>query len=223
MDDEDRTGRTGVSEPSGSSRWADRVETLTVLLIALTAVLAAWTAFESSKWGGEMSVQFSRAGALRTESVRASNLANRQTVVDVTLFTGFADAYFAGDDELAAFYRDRFPDRLAVATDAWIATRPLVSADAPPSPFDMSEYRSEPAEESARLEQQAEARATAARAANQKGDNYTLTSIFLATVLLLAAVSTRVSSRRLQVTLFNVAVVVFLAVGVVVATFPVLV
>ncbi len=220
---EDDASPASPGDGSEPSSWPSRLETLTVVLIAITAVLTAWTGFESSKWGGEMAIRFSQAGALRTESVRANNEANRQTVVDVSLFTSFADAYFTGNAELVDFYRQRFPDRLAIATEAWIATEPLVSPDAPASPFDMPEYQLASADEAARLEEEADAKASAARDANQIGDNYTITSIFLATVLLLAAVSTRVSSRRLQVALFVIASVIFVGVGIVVATFPVLV
>jgi hypothetical protein len=217
----DETGHGADAAPDDEvPKW---LETFTVVLIALTAVLTAWTAFESSKWGGEMSIRFSEAGALRTESVRASNLANRQTVIDVTLFTSFADAYFDGDDARMAFYQERFPERLAVAVDAWIASQPLIDPEAAASPFDLPEYRLEAAEESAALEDDAEARSGLARQANQRGDNYQVTSIFLATVLLLAAVSTRVTDRRTQVVLVVLATGIFLVVGGVVATFPVLV
>lgn len=207
--------------PDDASRWDRRIELFSVMLIALTAVLAAWSAFQSSKWGGEMSIRFSEASALRTESVRESNLANRETIVDVGLFSDFAAAAADGDEELATFFQERFPDRLAVAVDAWLATDPLVAEDAPGSPFDMDEYVSAPSERAADLERQAEERAEAARDANQRGDNYTLTSIFLATVLLLAALSVKVDDTRMQRMLLGAAVVVFILTAVVISTFPV--
>src|SRR5919106_1401745 len=110
--------------------WGRSIELLSVLLIALTAVLTAWSAFEASKWGGVMSIRFAEAGAARTESVRAANQATQQTAIDVGLFTDYADAVARNDERLAAFLSDRFPDRLAVATDPWEATQPLVTPDA---------------------------------------------------------------------------------------------
>lgn len=201
--------------------WGRTVELLSVLLVALTAVLTAWSAFEASKWGGVMSIRFAEAGAARTESVRAANQATQQTAIDVGLFTDYADAVARNDERLAAFLSDRFPDRLAVATDAWEATRPLVTPDAPATPFEMPEYVVEAREQAEDLELDADDLAAQAREANQRGDNFTITTIFLATVLLLAALSAKIDSPRLQRSLLGIAAAIFVVTGVVIATFPV--
>ena len=201
--------------------FARRVEFVAVLMIALTAVLTAWTAFESSKWGGVMSIEFSQAGATRTESVRASNVANRQTVVDVSLFTSYAEAVANENTLLADFLSDRFPERLGIAVDAWLATEPLQNPDAPATPFDMPEYVLEASEQADQLEVEAAAASQRAREANQRSDNYTVTTVFLATVLLLSALSSKVDNSRLQIALLMIAGVIFVSIGVVVAQFPV--
>lgn len=201
--------------------FARRIELVGVLLIALTAVLTAWTAFESSKWGGVMSIEFSQAGAIRTESVRASNLANRQTVVDVSLFTSYAEAVANEDQALADFLSERFPERLSVAVGAWLDTEPLENSDAPATPFDMPEYVLDASLEADRLEADASAASQRAREANQRSDNYTVTTVFLATVLLLSALSSKVDNRNLQVALVAIAAVMFIGIGIVVAQFPV--
>jgi hypothetical protein len=214
----------GAPAPSDEFRepwWVRHLELIAVLLIALTAVFTAWSAFQSSKWGGVMSIRFSEAGAARTESVRNSNLANNETVIDVNLFANWVDALAVDDDELADFYQARFPDRLAVAVDAWLATEPLRSADAPASPFDMDEYRLEPQEEAARLEARAERRSALARDANQTGDNYTVTSVFFASAILLAALSAKIGRLSLRIVMLAGSAVLLLGTAVVVATFPV--
>lgn len=201
--------------------WARRVEIAGVLLIALTAVLTAWTAFESSKWGGVMSIDFSEANATRTESVRSSNAANRQTVVDVSLFTAYAEAVATGNDQLADFLVERFPDRLALAMDAWLATEPLENPDAPATPFEMPEYVLDAADEAQALETQAAQSSQDARNANQRSDNYTIMTVFLATVLLLAALSSKVDNPRLQIALLVIALALFIGIGTTVAQMPV--
>ena len=168
-----------------------------------------------------MSIRFAEAGAARTESVRAANQATQQTAIDVGLFTDYADAVARNDERLAAFLSDRFPDRLAVATDAWEATRPLVTPDAPATPFEMPEYVVEAREQAEDLELDADDLAAQAREANQRGDNFTITTIFLATVLLLAALSAKIDSPRLQRSLLGIAAAIFVVTGVVIATFPV--
>lgn len=212
---------TTDGDDAKASHRKDRLELFAVLLMALTAVMTAWSAFEASKWGGVMSINFAEAGATRTESIRASNLANQQFTVDVSLFTEFADATANGKAELAGFYRDRFPDRLAVATDAWLEAKPFQNADAPSSPFVMEDYVLAASEKADDLERQADAKSQAARDANQDGDNYTITSVLFATVILLAALSGKVRTLRTARLLLGLSVVMFLGSVAVIATYPI--
>ena len=45
------------------------------------------------------------------------------------------------DQPRADFYAERFRGEFKPAFDAWLATKPLANPDAPPSPFEMAEYR----------------------------------------------------------------------------------
>lgn len=220
-DEADPPSRVGAEVDRAFTAVHDKIELISVILIALTAVFTAWSAFESSKWGGVMSIDFSAANAARTESVRASDEANRQITVDVGLFTSYADALAAGEDDLADFYRERFPDRLGVATDAWLATNPLEEPGAPASPFDMDEYRLDASDEAARLADEADQKSADARQANQRGDNYTITSVFFASAILFAALSSKLRAPRLGVGLLVLAAVIFVATAVVIASYPV--
>lgn len=216
------TGASAPAEPVDRDReWLSRLELFAVLLMALTAVMTAWSAFEASKWGGVMSIKFSEASATRTESVRSSNLANRQVTVDVDLFSNYVDAVANDDTAEAEFFRDRFPERLAVAVDAWEALDPLTDPDAPGTPFEMEEYVLEAAATADRLEQEADQRSAEARTANQDGDNYTITSVLFATVILLAALSSKVRTARTGLALLALAVVVFVASVAVIGTYPI--
>ncbi|MCB1027699.1 MAG: hypothetical protein KDB24_08060 [Microthrixaceae bacterium] len=215
---------TTPAEPHDSREVAHKKDTLelfAVALMALTAVMTAWSAFEASKWGGVMSINFAEAGATRTESIRASNLANQQFAVDVSLFTEFADATANDQPELATFYRNRFPDRLAVATDAWLETKPFQTDDAPSSPFDMDDYVLEANIEAEDLQNQADQKSEDARTANQDGDNYTITSVLFATVILLAALSGKVRTLRTARLLLGLSVVLFIGSVAIIATYPI--
>lgn len=167
-----------------------------------------------------MTLAFNEAGVARSESVRASNEADRQMTIDVSLLGDYVAAVGNGDGELAEFIAERFPDHLAVASEAWLATDPLVTPDAPPTPFDMDEYRLEDAEEADRLVREAEARKQEARQAGDNSDDFTLTSVLLAVVILFAALSTKTADRRLQRILLGLALAVFAATAGVIATFP---
>lgn len=213
----------GPDDPKSTAaeKKASNIELFSVLLIALTAVLTAWSGFQSSKWGGVMSIEFSAANAARTESVRMSNQANQQTSIDVGLFVNYVSARASEDEDLADFLLERMPERLAVATDAWLETKPLTTADAPKTPFEMVEYVVPAMEKADDLGLQADDHSDAARDANQTGDNYTITSVFFASVILLAALSTKVDSERLQKVLLATAVIILIATSAVIAAYPI--
>lgn len=216
------TDAPAPDDTSGSDRRRSaRLEIVAVILLSLTAIGTAWTGFQSAKWSGVMSISFSEANAQRTESVRRSNAAAHELQLDVGLFTAWVQAIAEDDERLADFLTERFPDRLRVATDAWLETEPLVSPDAPSSPFRMDEYVLVDALESERLERAAEESAAWAREANQRSDNYVLTTIMFASVLFFAGISTKLHHPRPRAVLTGVAAVVFVAAVVVLSTFPV--
>ncbi len=199
-----------------------RAELVATVILSIATVLTAWSAFQATKWGGEMSLQFSAANAARTFSVAASNQAAAQTTIDVTLFAEYAAAVANDEDELADFLEARFRDEFRPAFDAWVATSPLVTPGAPASPFDMPEYELAATVEAAELATTAEEAAGLARDANQRGDNYVLLSVLFASVLFFAGVSTKAGSLRIQVALTTLAGLLLATAGVIVLTFPIL-
>ena len=68
-------------KPTASTLWAsnDRVELVATIVLAVATILTAWSGFQSGKWGGEQAVNFSEAGAARTESTRTDTLAGQLT------------------------------------------------------------------------------------------------------------------------------------------------
>ncbi len=216
-----------------------RFELAESIIIAIAAVLTAWTAFQSTKWGGVQADFYSRAGATRTESVRASGVADRQATIDVTVFTEWLAAradelrqdpnsslgrdgiYTPDPGTLSGFLFLRFRPEFRAASAAWLDLRPLQSADAPQTPFDMPQYRLASAEEAANLEVRAEELADSARAANQRGDNYVLVTILYALVLFFAGISSKMDTARARGFLLGVAIVVLVGTTIVVATMPI--
>ena len=157
-----------IDLPARYDRWEPLAEVIATLVLAVATLATAWSGYQAARWGGEQSTSYSQAGALRTESVRASNRAGQVTQVDIGLFTNWVNAFAAGDEELATFYENRFRDEFRPAFDAWIATDPRNNPDAPSSPFELPEYRVSLAEESADLEKQAEEMFSLGEEANQR-------------------------------------------------------
>jgi hypothetical protein len=200
-----------IDLPTRFDRWEPLAEVIATLVLALATVATAWSGYQAARWGGEQSSSYSQAGALRTESVRASNQAGQRIQIDIGLFTNWVNAFAAGDQQLTGFYENRFRDEFKPAFEAWIATEPVANPDAPSTPFEMPEYRVSAAEESSILEEQAAESFAKGEAANQIGDNYILNTVFLASVLFLGGIASRFKamSARWVILLFSLGILVF--------------
>jgi len=183
-----------IDLPSRWDRWEPLAEMIATVILAVATLATAWSGYQSARWGGEQSTKFSQAGALRTESVRASTTAGQISQVDIGLFTNWVNAFAVDNQLLADFYVDRFRPEFAVAFEAWLATDPRNNPEAPKSPFSMPEYTVSQAQEADRLEQESSKSFAEGGAANQTSDNYILNTVILASVLFLAGVQTRIKS-----------------------------
>lgn len=198
-----------------------RFELVATVLLALATVATAWSGYQASRWNGEQAKAFSRASATRIESSKADALANAQTQVDVLTFTQWVDAYIRGEGELVTFYEKRFREEFKPAVDAWVATKPATSPDAPLTPFAMPEYRLEARDEAERLEAEAEAFAAKGRDNVQRATNYVLGVVLFAAALFFAGISTKLETPRLRRVVLGFGVAVFVTTVIWIATFPV--
>ncbi|MBS1676155.1 MAG: hypothetical protein JST08_02100 [Actinobacteria bacterium] len=198
-----------------------RAELLATILLAVAAVATAWSSYQSARWSGVQANDYSGASAARIESTRAATEAGQETQVDVLTFTQWVDAYAKGEKRLADFYYARFRPEFKPAVEAWVATRPLRTPGAPPSPFAMPRYRlAAKAEASARLAE-AETTAAEAREANQRSDNYVLAVVLFAAALFFAGISTKLTMPRQRLAVLGLGYLLFLGTAVWLATFPV--
>jgi Na+-translocating ferredoxin:NAD+ oxidoreductase RnfD subunit len=199
----------------------DRVELVATVLLAIATVATAWSGYQSTRWNGEQAKAGGRANALRIESAKAAGLANTQTEIDVASFTQWVDAYTLGQNDLADFYFKRFRKEFRPAVDAWIATRPLKSANAPPTPFAMPQYKLAARTQAERLQAQAEISAAQVLRNIQRASNYVLGVVLFASALFFAGMSTKLTSPKLRVVMLSIGCAVFLLTALWIATSPV--
>jgi hypothetical protein len=202
--------REGDSLVLGAS---DRIELVATIIMALAAILTAWCAFQATKWSGIQAIEFSASNGARVESTRADALAGTQRAIDVDVFTSWLgavaeelaqgvippiaeDGYQPQPRTLSAFYFERMRPEFKVALDAWLEADPLNDASAPPTPFQMAEYRQEAAEQASALLDESAVHRQAALDSNQNGDNYVLTTVGFALVIFFAGVSSKLVERR---------------------------
>ena len=110
-------------------------------MLAVVALLAAYTGFASAKWNTESSVRLAQASAARTEANRAALNAQNLKNFDSTTFNTWFTSYIAGNPTAESVAVRRFRPAFKVAFDAWLATDPFTNAKAPPGPTYMAQYK----------------------------------------------------------------------------------
>ncbi len=234
-DTQEKSGRWG------SGLWGsnDRIELLATIVLAVATILTAWSGFQSGKWGGEQAVNFSEAGAARTESTRADTLGGQLVQIDVAMYIDWVTAvskdltdgsvtedmlnpYTPLDGTVSGFLYKRFRDEFIPAVDAWLATSPTSNDDAPKTPFVMDEYVVAELVRADELAELADEKALDARTANQNGDNYVLTMVLFASVLFFAGVSSKMNRPRNRAIVLGFGIVTLIVGLVILVSLPIL-
>lgn len=174
-----------------TDRRAQRVEIVEALVLAIVAVATAWSGYQASKWDALSAKYYNLASRTTVVAQQKSTLAGQDRLYDITTFNDWITAKVAGNDKLAAFYQRRFRPEYAVAFAAWQKLDPINNPSAPSGPIFMEEYTNSSSQESAMLA--AEAKGYFEKGVNTRdtGDKYVKVTVFLATVLLLTALSQR--------------------------------
>jgi hypothetical protein len=159
------------------------------VLLAIVALLAAYTGYASAKWSTESSVRLAGASAARTEANRASLEAQATKDFDSTTFNAWFTAYIADNTSAEAVAERRFRPTFKVAFNAWIATQPFTNASAPPGPTYMPEYKQPQLAQATALDKKASTQYALGVEAGANSDNYVRDTIYLATILFLIGIS----------------------------------
>ncbi len=176
--------------PEEGVRQHDRVlSVIEAVLLAIVALLAAYTGYASAKWSTESSVRLAGASAARTEANRAALDAEDTKNLDSTAFNAWFTAYVAGNTTAESVAERRFRPAFKVAFDAWAATRPFTNPSAPPGPIYMPEYRQPQLAQASALDNKASTQYALGVEAGADSDNYVRDTIYLATILFLIGIS----------------------------------
>jgi Domain of unknown function (DUF4337) len=199
----------------------DRIEIAAALLLALAAVTTAWSSYQASRWNGEQAKTAGAVNKTRLEAARTADLATSQTQIDIATFVQWVDAYAQEQTELADFYRQRFRAEFKPAFEAWVATKPVQTPGAPPTPFAMPEYRLQATEDAERLDAEAEILAAKVRQSIQRSTNYVLGVVLCAVALFFAGISTKLGARGLRMGMVGLGWAIYLVALAWIATSPV--
>jgi hypothetical protein len=190
-----------AAEPKGHDRLITIVE---ALLLAVVAVLAAWSGFAAAKWSTHASLQLAKASAARTEANRADFEGFALRNFDSSTFGAWFSAYVAGNKQAERVAEMRFRPNFLVAFNAWLKTDPFTNPHAPRGPTYMPEYIQPELAQANALNARAENYYAMGEQAGTNADNYVRTTVFLATVLFLVGISGHFRVRAARLALIGV-------------------
>jgi hypothetical protein len=182
--EQEQGGKT--DEAKGQERWLTITE---AILLAVVAVLAAWSGFASAKWSTHSSLYLAKASAARTEANRADYEASNLESFDSTMFDAWFTAYVAHNAAAMRVAENRFRPVYLAAFKAWLATHPFTNPNAPKGPSYMPQYKLPQLAQANAFDAKANAYYTLGEQAGSNADGYVRTTVYLATVLFLVGIS----------------------------------
>src|SRR5213080_4710879 len=201
-----------------TGRWLDIGS---AIVLALATMASAWCAYQSALWSGVQTFRLAAVSTAGRDAAAQSMKALELRGLDASMFINYVEARGRGDTSLEDFLYGRFRPEMRKALDAWLKTDPLHNPHAPLTPFQMAEYVQPELLEAQRQQREAEKMEAAARQANQFSDQYVLLTVVFATVLFFGGISGTFRSRRLQLTAFAIAVLLFVVTIVGLGTMPI--
>ena len=203
-------GEGGHSKP-----WVEIAE---AVLLALVAIATAWSGYQSALWDGHEAKLYGEASKLRFEANAHESRAGQEQVYDAGTLNSWLQATLTGQKRTAAAFEKRFRLEYRPAFRAWLKTDPLHNPKAPLGPIFMPQYRNADLAQAAALNAQASTTFTRGTDARDNGDHYVRTTVLLATVLFLIALSQRFKAHGVRTSVLALALVLLaLSLGLVIS------
>ncbi len=210
----------GHDETVTESRSHRRISIIEASLLAVVAVLAAYSGWAAAKWSTDSSLSLARASAARAESNAASIEALNDLNFDLSSFNTWVTAYLAHDKTAVRLAERRFTPNFRRAFNAWLSTHPETNPNAPRGPTYMPEYKRPERAHAAALSAKASAEYSAGEHAGSTSDSYVRTTVYLATVLFLAGLGGHFAYIRIRYGLATVGSLILLLALILLVTSP---
>jgi hypothetical protein len=187
-------------------RW---VEPVTAVLMALATLSTAWCSYESAAWTRQSNRLINESNALERRAGLLTLQGMQWATIHTAMFMQVLTARQAGNENLAAFYVERFPPDVRKAYDAWLAQKPFENPNADPHPFVPSLYEMRGSREAAEANSKAAGSLQEARNAGTTSGQYLANTVLFATVLFFASAAAKFEQRRVRTVAFAFAIAVF--------------
>jgi hypothetical protein len=187
----------------------DWIELAAAVLLALATVVAAWSAYQATRWSGVQASSSRSAIEAKTDAAQQTSILGTQVQIDVQLWTLWLQQSLDENATGQAFLEERFREEFKPAFGAWLGQ--VREGDVPPdTPFSMDAYQPAAEAEAERLNAAAEAFANTSANANQTGDNFVLTAVIMASVLFFAGVGTKLKGRAVRLSMLLIGTLFFI-------------
>jgi hypothetical protein len=207
-----------LHEHGGGGHTRPWVEIAEAVLLALVAIATAWSGYQSALWDGHEAKLYGEASKLRFEANAHESRAGQEQVYDAGTLNSWLQAKLTGQERTAAAFEKRFRLEYRPAFRAWLETNPLHNPSAPLGPIFMPQYRNADLAQAAALNAQASTTFTRGTDARDNGDHYVRTTVLLATVLFLIALSQRFKAHGVRTSVLALALVLLaLSLGLVIS------
>jgi len=207
-----------MSEKTNSK---DHLEMMVAILMSIVVIATAWSAYQSTLWGGVQTFALrdaSASGVMITTNILQQN---QYSTVDGMMFFEYVNALHNNNTQLSNFYFERFRPDFKPAVEAWLETNPFENPNAPPHPFVMDEYKKTFSEEAEKLAVQQGIKLKEAEQANRNSDNYVLMTVLYAGILFIGGILSRFSKKQVQTKLLITGWALFSVVTFFLLTMPV--
>jgi len=198
------------AEHSGEERRDWMVAVAEAVLLAIVAVMAAWSGYASAKWATDSRLELAKSSAARTLASNSELAAMTQRNFDSSTFTVWFVADVAGNARQERIAERRFTPNFRRAFNAWMATDPAY----------MPQYKQPDLTLAAVLNHRATVLYAKGATAGTNSDEYVRLTVYLATVLFLVAISTHFRIRAVRIGLVTLGGVVLILSVVQLTTLP---
>ena len=188
-------------------------ETWTAILMSLTALVTAWSAYQSNLWTGAQSVDLSEA--LQNQTILTQNILSAQQTktMDGILVLEIVKAKVEKEDQLSNFILPRLREELRKPIVEWLAMDPINNPNAPAHPLLMPSYLDDVVKKNHEQEQNINKlikdNTLAAQESGKTSDSYVLLTVLFAAVLFFAGIASTFNSLRVKVVLLAIATILF--------------
>ena len=201
-------------------RW---VEITCAVVLALATMASAWCAYQSTLWGGVQTFKLAAANKAAREAVKYEIEAQETRLFDGLMLVHYVEQRLSGNKRVEELLDKRFRPELQAAVNAWLATDPFNSPQAPLSPMKMPQYVQSELHEAERFHAESATAYDAAERSNHLSDTYVLLTVLFAAVLFFGGISGTLSNdaRRLRWTMQALSLLLFVGISCYLLTMPI--